>query len=316
MRVEARTMSSAYLEWAKLCAQAKYNLAASGIAGYPLSQLTVKIEDLQINGPTIYGYPPLLERLAHKYGVATDCVVLANGAAMANHLAMAAVITPGDDVLIERPTYGPILDVASYLGANILRFDRRREDDFQIDVDGLGAKLTPKTRLIVITNLHNPTGAFTSSETLITIADLASKAGALVLVDEVYLDMLFETPVRSSFHLGQNVVVTNSLTKAYGLSGLRCGWVLAQSKLAQRMWRLNDLFGVTVAHPAELLSVIALDHLNRIKVRAAGLLRYPGKGVNADSGASDFEDCRTRATRECEIIRHDHRGCSAVSKNR
>lgn len=273
MNRSTRAQASTYLEWAKLCAQAKYNLATSGVMNYPLSGLPVSMEDLEINGPTLYGYVPLQERLARKCGVEAECVVAANGTAMANHLAMAAVLAPGDDVLIERPTYGPVLEVASYLNTNVLRFDRRSSNDFQIDLDEIRNKVTPKTRLIVLTNLHNPTGAFTDEKTLIEIGNIAASVGARVLVDEVYLDMVFDPAVRSSFHLGGQFIVTNSLTKAYGLSGLRCGWILAEPQLAERIWALNDLFGATPVHPGELLSVIALDHLDQVRDRSSKLLQ-------------------------------------------
>jgi aspartate/methionine/tyrosine aminotransferase len=92
-------------------------------------------------------------------------------------------------------------------------------------------------------------------------------------VDEVYLETCFDSPWKSSYHLGANFVATSSLTKAFGLSGLRCGWVLAAPPLAQRMWHLNDLFGVVAPHPAELLSVIALDHLPQIAARAKDILK-------------------------------------------
>ena len=272
MTVSPHTMGSAYLEWAKLCSAAKFNLATSGIMSYPLSDLPVRIEDLEINGPTVYGYDPLQERLARKSAVSPDCVVAANGTAMANHLAMAAVIEPGDDVLVERPTYGPMLEVAQYLRANIRRLERRAENHFQIDPDEVKAGVSKKTKLIVLTNLHNPSGAFISEETLQVIGEIAAQAGAYVLVDEVYLDTVYDLPVRSSFHLGPQFIVTNSLTKAYGLSGLRCGWILAEPRLAHRIWRLDDLFGASPVHPAELLSVIALDHLDRIDARARRIL--------------------------------------------
>src|SRR5947208_991156 len=102
----SRTHSrSAYMEWAKLRSGARYNLAASGVMNYPLSGLPVKLEDLEINGPTIYGYAPLQERLARKNGVSVENVVAAAGTSMANHLAMATTIEPGDEVLVEEPTY-------------------------------------------------------------------------------------------------------------------------------------------------------------------------------------------------------------------
>jgi len=91
-------------------------------------------------------------------------------------------------------------------------------------------------------------------------------------VDEVYLEMFFDPSVRSAFHLGETFLITSSLTKVYGLSGLRCGWILAAPELARRMWRINDLFGNIPAHTAELLSVIALDHLPKIAARSKALL--------------------------------------------
>ena len=85
-----------------------------------------------------------------------------------------------------------------------------------------------------------------------------------VLVDEVYLEALYERRPRPAIHLGEHFLVTSSLTKAFGLSGLRCGWVLANPELTQRMWHINDLYGVNAAYPAELMSVIALDNLDRV----------------------------------------------------
>ncbi|MGA8161396.1 MAG: aminotransferase class I/II-fold pyridoxal phosphate-dependent enzyme [Acidobacteriaceae bacterium] len=290
-----RAMASTYLEWAKLCSATKYNLATSGIMGYPLAELPVKVEQLEINGPTQYGYAPVTERLARLCGTKPECVVEAAGTAMANHLAMAAMLSPGDDVLIEQPTYGPILEVASYLGARILRFARREENDFQIDPDDVQRAITPKTRLICLTNLHNPTGALTDEATLTRIGEIAKTVGARVLVDEVYLPMVYGQKVRSSFLLGNVFVVTSSLTKAYGLSGLRCGWILAEPELAHRMWRLNDLFAATPVNVGRQLSVLALDHLEKIDARARRILDANQASLNHFfQGRGDLGGFRSR----------------------
>lgn len=272
MSAAARAEKSVYLEWAKLCSGAEYKLATSGIASYSLRELPVRLEDLEINGPTVYGYEPLQERLARKAGTTPECIVAANGTAMANHLAMAAVLEPGDDVLVERPTYGPMLEVVSYLRATIRRLERRAENDFQVDPDELKALIGPKTKLIVLTNLHNPSSALLTEPVLREIGETAARVGARVLVDEVYLDTVYDQPQKSSFALGPQFIVTNSLTKAYGLSGLRCGWIVAEPKLAERMWRMNDLFGASPVHASEILSVAALDHLEAIDARARALL--------------------------------------------
>jgi aspartate/methionine/tyrosine aminotransferase len=277
-RTEART---AYIEWAKLCASAKFNLAASGVKGVPLSELPVRLEALELSAPGSYGYKPLVERLARRYGVGAENVVGAIGTSMANYLAMSAVVEPGDEVIVEQPTYEPMLEIARYLGAAVVPLPRRAEDGWQVRVADLEKIISKKTRLVVLTNLHNPSGAFLDEETLRAIGDMTRGVSAHVLVDEVYRELLFDRPSRPAFHVGAHFMVTSSLTKAYGLSGLRCGWILAAPELAERMRRQNDLFGNIPAHITELLSVVALDNLERIRERAKSLLAANWKFLDA-----------------------------------
>ena len=115
------------------------------------------------------------------------------GTSFSNHLALAAATEPGDEILIELPTYDPILSAAKYLGLNIKRFKRRSEDRFAIDVAEIERNLTARTRMIVLCNFHNPSGAFTSDATLRKIANLARRNNAYVMVDEVYREMLYES---------------------------------------------------------------------------------------------------------------------------
>ena len=267
-----RILSSEYMEWAKTRADARFNLATSGVAPYSIKDLGATLEDLELSGPSRYGYEPLQNALAAKCGVPADCVVAAAGTSLANHLAMAAVIEPGDEVVMEHPVYEPLLALARYLGAEVKRFDRRAQAAFRINAGDVGRKVTARTRLIVITNLHNPSGALTDKQTLEELGEIARGVGARVLVDEVYLEMVWLQGARSAFHLGSEFVVTGSLTKAYGLNGLRCGWILAEPELARKIWRLHDLFAVIPAHAAERLSVVALERLNRIAERARSLL--------------------------------------------
>ncbi len=117
---------------------------------------------------------------------------------------------------------------------------------------------------MAITNLHNPSCTLTLEPTLRQIGDIARDAGARVLVDEVYLDLLFENAPPTAFKLGNEFIVTNSLTKVYGLSGLRCGWILAEPELIQKIYRLNDLFGVNNPYLTDQVSCVALAHLDRI----------------------------------------------------
>jgi aspartate/methionine/tyrosine aminotransferase len=264
-------MRSDYMHWAKFKPPVRFALTASEVPHFRMDSLPIAIADLDMDGASHPRYRPLREAIARRYGVTVEQVVAADGTSMANFLAMAALIAPGDEVLIERPTYEPLLGAASFLGAEIKRFDRRAEDGFRIDVDRVAAGLSERTRLIVITNLHNPSNALAGEAELGALAELARKTNARVLVDEVYLDSAVP-PRRSAAHLGLEFVCTNSLTKVYGLSGLRCGWILAEPELAERMWRLNDLFGVNQAHQAEMLACIAFERLDEVLGQTPAML--------------------------------------------
>jgi aspartate/methionine/tyrosine aminotransferase len=278
---------SDYMQWAKLHSKARFNLATSGVGAYPLRELPVSIDQLEINGDSSYGFAPLTSAIAKKHEVDPDCVVEAAGTSMANHLAMAALIDPGDEVLIESPTYELIVSTAQYLQAKIVRFPRREENGFATDPDEIRKAITPKTKLVFLTNLHNPSSVLTPNDTLRQVGDIAAGVGAHVVVDEVYLDAVYDNTPRTSFHLGENFVVTSSLTKVYGLSGLRCGWIFAQPDLARAIYTLNDLFAATPVHPTEILSVIAFHNLDKVRERAK-------KIVEADrSQLKSFLDANT-----------------------
>src|ERR1043166_5130639 len=255
-----RHKHSDYMHWSKTHSRAQFNLATSGVAPFPLRELPIDLKELEINGDNSYGYAPLQRAIAAHHGVDPECVVESAGTSMANHLAMAAILEPGDEVLIEHPAYGPILDVAHYLEANVKRFRRVEENGWAVDPAEVRRCVTPKTRLIVITNLHNPTSALTPESVLREIGDIARSISGLVLVDEVYLDAVYEGTPRTSFHLGSEFVVTSSLTKVYGVSGLRCGWLLAAPGIAWKMRPLDDLYSATPVHPGELFSVAAFQH--------------------------------------------------------
>jgi hypothetical protein len=256
------------MQWAKLHSKSRFNLATSGVGAYPLRELSISIDQLEINGDNSYGFAPLQHAIAKKHSVDPACVVEAAGTSMANHLALAALIDPGDEVLIESPTYELVVSAARYLQGKIIRFPRREENGFAADPEEIRKAITPKTKLVFLTNLHNPSSVLTPDDTLRKIGDIAASVGAHIVVDEVYLDAVYDNSPRTSFHLGKNFVVTSSLTKVYGLSGLRCGWILAEPGLARAIYELNDLFAATPVHPTELLSVIAFQNLDKIRERA------------------------------------------------
>ena len=275
------------MNWAKTRPKVKYDLALSGILNLPFAELEATIDDLDLNGDNSYGYRPLVEALAAHSQVSPESVVtISGGTSMANHLAMAAALEHGDEVLIEEPTYEPLLALADYFGARVKRFPRSFENGYRIDVEAIAARLTARTRLIVLTNLHNPSSILVPEETLRQIGELARSVGARVLVDEVYLEAMFEAAPQSSVHLGPEFIATTSLTKGYGLSGLRCGWILAEPDMAQRMRLLHDVFGAVGPQPSERLSVVAITKLPKFVTRAKNILETNRTVLN------DFLDTR------------------------
>ena len=288
---------SPYMRWAKLSSAAKYNLATSGVASYPLAKLGIAAEQLEINGPSVYGYAPLLDAIARRFGVPRECVFTTAGTAMANHMALAATTEPGDEILVEQPTYELLLSAAQYLGLNIKRFQRRADAGWQPDLNDLERNLAPKTKLVVITNLHNPSGVLMKNDVIASIGKLAAKVGARVLVDEVYLEMLYDARPPTTFGIDpERFIVTSSLTKAYGLSGLRCGWVFAAKELVDHMWAMNDLYASTPVFPAEQMSVAAFQNLDRITNEIKQSLTANRELL------MDFFDSR----RDLEVVRPEH----------
>ena len=288
------TKRSDYMNWAKTSSQSKFNLATSGVADLNLSDLRFSVEDLALTGGG-YGYVPLKEAIGKRYGVAPESIVTAAGTSFANHLALAALLDPGDEILFEQPAYEPMLAVANYLGAKVKRFKRSFPNAFRIKPEEIERNISPATRLIVLTNLHNPSGVLESDDTLRQVGEIARGVGARVLVDEVYIELLFEHQPRTSFHLGNEFVVTSSLTKTFGLSGLRCGWIFAEPELATRMWLLNDLYAATPVHIGERLSVLAFQQLQELGERARAVLDRNRQLLN------DFLDSRE----DLEVVRPD-----------
>jgi APA family basic amino acid/polyamine antiporter len=273
LMTDRRVMASPYMQFAKLSSGARFSLAGSGIANAAFTDLG-PLPALELHADNGYGWPPLLEALGARFGVGPECVVTAEGTAFANHLAMAALVQPGDEVLIETPGYELLDSTLKYLGARLIPFARRADEAWRLDAAQVTAAITPKTRLVVLTNLHNPSGALTLLEDVAAIAAAAARVGAWVLSDEVYLELMAgpDGKVPTAFRPDGNIVVTSSLTKAYGLSGLRCGWILAPADLAHRIYRLNDLFGSTPNHPGDQLSLWALGHLPALRARASAIL--------------------------------------------
>ena len=259
------------MEWAKTRPAPEIDLAGSNILACSLDDLPGAREAVGLSGANDNGYRPLMEAIAERYGVDPERVTTAGGTAGANFLALAALLEPGDDVLVERPGYDPLLGAARLFGARTVRFDRQFQNGFALEPDRLRHAMTPRTKVIVITTPHNPTGVAADRAALEEVGRIAEHAGAHVLVDEVYKDVTAD-PTPTAAALGDVFVTTSSLTKSYGLSSLRSGWVIASPAVTYRVRRARDVVDGTGSIVAERLSVLAFEHLDALRARARGLL--------------------------------------------
>lgn len=224
-----------YIAWAlEYYGKTPFDLASSGIPHASWSELGVPEPDLDDMG----AYGRFREALAVYNDVPAAEVVPALGTSHAVFLAYAALLSPGDEVLVEHPGYEPLTRTAEGLGARVRTYERRGDEGFAISPERVAAAITPRTRVIVVTNLHNPTGARVPDATLRALAAIAEARGAYLLVDEVYapFDELPEDGVfrASARKLAPNVVAVASLTKCYGLGMHRIGWLLGPPEVVER----------------------------------------------------------------------------------
>ncbi len=265
-----------YLRWAKALPAAEINLARSGVEHCPVSLLRLRPADIVTNLPVKYGYAPLKETIARRYRVTTDQVLtVSGGTTFANWVACMAALdgsTRGSEVIVERPTYEQVLRIPDSIGCRVRRLDRRFEDSHAIDLEKFASLVNAKTRLAIVTNLHNPSGARIDSNTLTRMAQILAGANAYLLVDEVYLECLFGAKTKSGVHAGPNVITTNSLTKAYGLDGLRAGWILGPPEVIARAIVVHNLVANNGVAPGERMALAAFKHLRDIARRSHALL--------------------------------------------
>jgi hypothetical protein len=253
------------------------NLSDSGVHPMTISELIPDparraglFEELlgytQTNGSVV-----LRERIAALYAGATkDHLLVTTGGIEANFLATWRLLEPGDEAVVMTPNYMQIWGLAESFGARLrawpLRPDRAGER-WTASLDELEALLTPRTRFIAICNPNNPTGAVLDSELLDGVARLAARHGAYVIADEIYQGSELEgPPAPSMWGRYDRVLVTNSLSKAYGLPGLRLGWVLGSPGLIRELWHHHDYTTIAPAALSDRLARLALEPATRARL--------------------------------------------------
>ncbi|HEY6929632.1 MAG TPA: pyridoxal phosphate-dependent aminotransferase, partial [Thermoanaerobaculia bacterium] len=184
-----------YMEWAKHRPVPEIDLAGSNLLACTLEDLPGAREAIELGGEGPEGYPALVEAIAERYEVDFERVATAGGCSGANFLTCAGLLDAGDEVLIESPYYDPLAAAARMMGADVVTFPRRFEQGYRIESEEVATALTSRTRLIIVSNPHNPSGVLLSEEEREGLRRLAELAGVPVLFDEVYLETVSGPPV-------------------------------------------------------------------------------------------------------------------------
>jgi len=255
--------------------EVEFNLSESGVhpltVGELLALAGADVDQLVLGYGQSNGSRELRGHIARLYrGASESNIVVTNGSAEANFVVMWNLVEAGDAVAAIVPTYMQAPGLAHALRAEVREIPLRLELDWQPDPDDIAARVTERTRVIVVTNPNNPTGAVLSEEARTAIVRAADRVGAWILADEVYTGAELSGRVTPSF-FGEypRVVATGSLSKAYGLPGLRVGWVVAPVDKAAELWARTDYTTISPGELTDRLAAMALrpDVRDRIMER-------------------------------------------------
>ena len=260
----------------------KYDLSESGLEALTLGDA---VRDLDALRTERLGYANGMGRDQTRALVAAfhpeatrDNVLITTGTSEANFLALATLVGPGDEVVILMPNYMQLHGIARGLGAKVKEVWLREEWGWRIDLDALRAAVTTRTKVVCICNPNNPTGQLLTAAEVLDVATIVERTGTWLLADEVYRGAERVAQETATFY-GQHdrIIVTGGLSKAYGLPGLRIGWIVAPPERVAAAWAMKDYTTIAPATLSELLAEIALARREQLLKRARYLLneRWP-----------------------------------------
>lgn len=204
----------------------RYNLAESSVTDRPLREFGLQLDDMILAYADHRGLPELRAELAGAYGVAERDVLTTAGAAGALFIIAMTLLNQDSHLIVVRPNYATNLETPRAIGCAIDVVDLSFEDDFALDLDRIRRMIRPSTKLISLTTPHNPTGVCLTAAQLREAASIAADAGCRLLVDETYRDMVFGEKPALAATLGPHVISVSSMSKSFGIPGVRVGWVV------------------------------------------------------------------------------------------
>lgn len=284
MKIEAFELERWQSVWEN---RVELNIAESGVEPLSVRELVgdgvdlQRVLDARLGYPQTNGSEELRERIAALYpGARAENVLLTCGGAEANYLVTWGLVERGDEVVFMQPNYMQVAGLARGFGAEVKPWWLREELQWAPNVDELSRVVTPKTKMIAVCNPSNPTGAVLSEDTMDAICAAARKVGAWILADEVYRGAEFNGVTTPSFYgRYERVLCTAGLSKAYGLPGLRTGWLVGPAEMAEKLWGYHDYTSIGPTMLTDRIASLALkpERHARLLERTRKILRdnYP-----------------------------------------
>ena len=284
MKLEQFEMERMQSTWENLV---DYNLSESGVHPVRIADLIPEAEDrerllgIELGYSQSNGTPELRASIANLYeGASVDNIIVTTGTAEANLLASWMMTEPGDEIIMMVPNYMQLWGLFKSHGADLKPLALVEKGGWKIDLDQLESAISSKTKLIAVCNPNNPTGAVMSAEEMRRIVAAAERVGAWILTDEVYRGAELNGEMTESFWgRYERVIVTSGLSKAYGLPGLRIGWIASTADLVARAWAYHDYTTIGPGPASDFLATVALRPENRSRLleRTRGILNdnYP-----------------------------------------
>jgi aspartate/methionine/tyrosine aminotransferase len=204
------------------------NLSESAFADQRLSSLNISLDDLVLHYGDHMGKRELRKIIAADAGVTPEEVLITPGAATALFIIATALLNKGDHLVVTKPNYATNIETPRTLEADISFLQLQFEEQFSLDIEQLQNLVTPATKLVSITYPHNPTGAMIDEPTLHRIIDVVEQRSCYLLVDETYREMVFGKQLPVAASLSNKMISVSSMSKAYGLPGIRIGWLVCK----------------------------------------------------------------------------------------
>ena len=273
MKLEQFQMERMQSTWENIV---KYNLSESGVHPVTIGELIPEASDREDLLEVALGYgqgngtSELRSLIASMYpGANQSNVLVTTGTSEANFLLSWLLTEPGDEAVMMTPNYMQLWGLLRGFGAEVKTFNLLEELNWAPDLDQLETAVSPKTKLIAICNPNNPTGAVLTDSEMARIVAAADRAGAWILADEVYRGAELDGNTTPSFWgRYDKVIITAGLSKAYGLPGLRIGWIVSTPELVETAWSYHDYTTIGPSSSSDLLARVALLPENREKLIA------------------------------------------------